>query len=207
MEFLTPILELLHRADTAVLLAVNGLHTPWLDTVMYTVSMRTVWIPLYLLLLYCVWRRYGMKGAFICLAVVLVGVALADQFCGSVLRGFCGRMRPSNPDNEISSLIHIVNNHRGGRYGFPSCHAANTAVVAVTLSLWLKRRSISVALFAWAALVSVSRIFLGVHYPGDVLAGFVIGSSIALLVNMTLHRIYLGIHYFWPRLRLPVIPS
>ncbi len=165
--------------DNSLLLTFNGLSNPVMDAVMPVVSMRTVWIPLYLLLFCLAWRRYGWKGAVLCLLTVLLAVAAADQLCGSFLRGLIGRLRPSNPDNPVSRWVNIVNDYRGGKYGFPSCHAANTAAVAMLLSLWLKRRGMTAFLFSWAGLVSLSRIYLGVHYPGDVLLGFSIGAGIA----------------------------
>lgn len=196
--------EFSHGVDTAVLLALNGLHTPALDAVMHTLSMRSIWIPFYLFLFFLVWKRRGWKSAVVCCLTVAAAVAVADQLCGSVLRGMAGRMRPSNPDNPISLWIHIVNNHRGGRYGFPSCHAANTAAVATILSVWLRNRNISVMMFVWAAVISVSRVFLGVHYPGDVLAGFIIGMLIAMGCLRIIHMGLPRVRRTWPGLGLPV---
>lgn len=156
--------QFVQYVDSTLLLGLNGLHNPVLDTVMRTVSCRTVWIPLYLLLFALVWRRYGLKGAILCLLTTLLAVTLADQLCGSWLRSAVGRLRPSNPDNPLSEWVHLVNNYRGGKYGFPSCHAANTAVVAITLSLWLRRRALMAWLLGWSALVSLSR-------PGRALPG------------------------------------
>lgn len=206
MDIIGASMEYVRGVDTALLLAINGLHNTVLDTLMHTVSMRTVWIPLYLLLFAAVWRKYGWKGAIVCLIGVAMAVTLADQLCGSLLRGLAGRMRPSNPDNPISAWIHIVNGHRGGRYGFPSCHAANTAVVAVFLSMWLRRTWIIVCLAGWCLLVSVSRIFLGVHYPGDVLTGLVIGSGIAVGVSKLIVLLFVPhANRLWPRLQLPML--
>lgn len=191
--------QFVQYVDSTLLLGLNGLHNPVLDTVMRTVSCRTVWIPLYLLLFALVWRRYGLKGAVLC----LLAVTLADQLCGSWLRSAVGRLRPSNPDNPLSEWVHLVNNYRGGKYGFPSCHAANTAVVAVTLSLWLRRRALMAWLLGWSALVSLSRIYLGVHYPGDVLAGFAIGAGIAYGLMRLLRPALSAARRTWPRLSLP----
>lgn len=195
--------QFVQYVDSTLLLGLNGLHNPVLDTVMRTVSCRTVWIPLYLLLFALVWRRYGLKGAVLCLLTTLLAVTLADQLCGSWLRSAVGRLRPSNPDNPLSEWVHLVNNYRGGKYGFPSCHAANTAVVAVTLSLWLRRRALMAWLLGWSALVSLSRIYLGVHYPGDVLAGFAIGVGIAYGLMRLLRPALSAARRTWPRLSLP----
>lgn len=204
-EFFIQALEFSQYIDTCVLLTLNGFHTPFLDTVMEAASMRTIWIPLYVLLFIMVWRRYGWRGAVLALLAVGLGVAVADQICGQYLRHLVCRMRPSNPDNPISQWVYIVNNYRGGKYGFPSCHAANTAVVATLLSLWLKRRRITLWLFGWAALVSLSRIYLGVHYPGDVLLGFALGTLTAYGIWRLL---LLGLPHAqrsFPALRLPML--
>ena len=204
-DFFTTLSEYIVTTDTALLLAINGLHTPWLDTLMHTVSMRTVWIPFYLVLFIMVWKRYGWRMAVVCLLSVILAVTVADQLCGSILRGFIGRKRPSNLSNPISYLVHIVNDHRGGNFGFPSCHAANTAVVAAMLSFRLKKWKWMVILFGWAMLVSVSRVYLGVHYPGDIFVGFIIGVFISWgiwrLLNISLPRVRIAC----PFLRLPAI--
>lgn len=202
-QFFSDISQFFQYVDSALLLALNGLHNPVLDAVMRAVSMRTVWIPLYLLLFALVWRRHGFKGAVLCLLATLLAVAVADQLCGSWLRGAVGRLRPSNPDNPLSDYVHIVNGYRGGKFGFPSCHAANTAVVAVTLSLWLRRRSLTAWLLGWSALVSLSRIYLGVHYPSDVLVGMAIGSCIAYGLMRLLRLLLPRARRTWPRLPLP----
>ncbi len=170
----------IQQADTSLLLYINGLHTPLCDTIMRAISFRWIWIPLYLLLSVLAYRHGHLRGAIFCTLFLLLAIGISDQLCGSVLRTPIGRLRPSNLDNPISDMIHIVNNYRGGRYGFPSCHAANTATIAMFMSLYMRCRLFSWLIFGWAAIVSFSRIYLGVHYPCDVLSGFLIGSMVAL---------------------------
>ena len=81
----------------------------------------------------------------------------------------------------VAAFVHIVNNYRGGNYGFPSCHAANSFCLAVYLSLCFRGKRAAVLLFTWAALVSYSRVYLGVHYPGDVIGGMFVGSVYAVV--------------------------
>ena len=151
------------------------------DGVMWTVSDKTVWLPLYIFLAVAVCRRHSCRDAVICLLAVVAAIAATDQTCGSLLRPLFGRLRPSNPDNPVAAFVHIVNNYRGGNYGFPSCHAANSFCLAVYLSLCFRGKRAAVLLFTWAALVSYSRVYLGVHYPGDVIGGMFVGSVYAVV--------------------------
>lgn len=90
------------------------------------------------------------------------------------------RLRPSNPENPLSEMVHIVGGYRGGSYGFPSCHAANSFALASFLTLLFANRKLSLFIFAWAVLNSYSRVYLGVHYPGDLLVGAIIGTAAGL---------------------------
>lgn len=87
---------------------------------------------------------------------------------------------PSNPENPLSEMVHIVGGYRGGSYGFPSCHAANSFALASFLTLLFANRKLSLFIFAWAVLNSYSRVYLGVHYPGDLLVGAIIGTAAGL---------------------------
>lgn len=96
----------------------------------------------------------------------------------AVVRNY--RLRPSNPENPLSEMVHIVGGYRGGSYGFPSCHAANSFALASFLTLLFANRKLSLFIFAWAVLNSYSRVYLGVHYPGDLLVGAIIGTAAGL---------------------------
>lgn len=180
IESLTSIANAIINFDNELLLAINSIHAPWADTFMQIVSSRTVWIPFYLFLSYLLVRRFGWRKTIVGLLVLAVCITLVDQICGSVLRGLVGRMRPSNPDSYISQWVHIVDNYRGGRYGFPSCHAANASVTAAFVSGLLRRSIITALMIAWVLLICWSRMYLGVHYPGDILAGILFGLPFGL---------------------------
>ena len=176
------------QTDTALLLALNGAHAPWADVLMWWLSSKLVWIPLYLLLLWLLWVEFEKKIWRSLLLVVLL-IVITDQ--GSVLVKNCvKRPRPThNP--QIENTIHVVNNYRGGTYGFFSSHAANTFAIAVFAGLLLRRRNsyIVLALLVWALMISYSRVYLGVHYPGDVLAGALWGTAFGY--------VFAAIHYRW----------
>ncbi|MCR5645269.1 MAG: phosphatase PAP2 family protein [Bacteroidales bacterium] len=175
--------------DSQLFLFLNGLHTEWLDTVMVAITEMWLWIPLYILLLYMVFKQYGKRGWWILLAVAVL-ILCSDQLSAHVCKPLFHRLRPCfNPD--LEGLVHLPKGLPGGRYGFVSSHAANTFAVATFLTAVLRKsyRSIGWWLFAWALVSSYSRIYIGVHYPGDILAGAVLGVLIGLIIAMIVRRL------------------
>jgi undecaprenyl-diphosphatase len=158
--------------DRTIFLFLNSLHTPFLDTVMWVLSMRTVWIPLYVLIIWLLAAKYG-KRVWIPLVLVPVLVLLTDQG-SNLLKNLVERPRPCH-EPALEGLVHIVRGRCGGMYGFVSAHASNTfGIAAFTIPL-LRQRWFSRTVIIWALAVSYSRIYLGVHYPGDVLGGALLG--------------------------------
>ena len=134
-EILTPLTEL----DTDALLAVNGWKHVWADQFMYAYSGKWVWVPFYASILYVLFKNYHWKYVIGCLFAIRLTIAFADQIGASVIRPLVERLRPSNPANPISHMVEVVNGYRGGRYGFPSCHAANTAGLAFFLLFFVEK--------------------------------------------------------------------
>lgn len=167
--------------DARLLLIVNGAHSPFFDSVMWCISGRWIWVPFYAVLAYLLFRRMSWKRASICLVTIGLIILAADQTCATLIRPEIGRLRPANLNNPLSSFVHVVNDYRGGRYGFPSCHAANTFALAVFMSLVIRHKWFTVMMFSWAFVVSYSRMYLGVHYFGDLFCGATIGSLFAVL--------------------------
>lgn len=167
--------------DARLLLIVNGAHSPFFDSVMWCISGRWIWVPFYAVLAYLLFRRMSWKRASICLVTIGLIILAADQTCATLIRPEMGRLRPANLNNPLSSFVHVVNGYRGGRYGFPSCHAANTFALAVFMSLVIRHKWFTVMMFSWAFVVSYSRMYLGVHYFGDLFCGATIGSLFAVL--------------------------
>lgn len=181
MDCFSEFISLLSEADRIILLAANSLHTPTLDSLMWEISRKWTWVPLYILLSAFVFRKYNTTGGIVCLLIIAAMITATDQTCAGIIRPVFGRLRPSSPDNPLSSLLHFVNDYRGGRFGFPSCHAANTFALALFLSLLFKNRLFTIAIISWSLLVSYSRLYLGVHYPSDILGGLLIGALFAIL--------------------------
>jgi len=146
------------------------------------ISERFSWIPLYLIL--AVLMSFKFKWKFlIILPFVALLIFFADQISVHFFKDVFLRLRPChNPT--IADLVHIVNNHCGGQYGFVSSHAANTFALAVFVGLVLKKhfKWMLCFLIIWAAIVSYSRIYLGVHYPGDILGGALLGALIGFVM-------------------------
>ena len=167
--------------DREAFLALNGLHAEWLDQPMYLFSDTLLWSPLYLLLLYFIIKEY--KGeSWIILIGIIVMITLSDQVTTSLMKPYFARLRPTH-DPSLRDLVHIVNGYRGRSFGFASSHAANTFGVAMFFYLLFResRKGIFI-LFAWAAFVSYTRIYLGVHFPGDIIVGAIVGTLFAMLL-------------------------
>lgn len=172
-------IEKLLEWDQQLLLWLNSIRHPSLDPAVYLISQTWFWIPLYGVLLWMIIKDYR-REVWIILAGIIFTIVFADQFTGSFMKPFFGRLRPSH-EPALEGLIHLVRNlsgeiYTGGRYGFASGHAANTFGTATFFFLLLRpKHKWIVWLYAWAVLMTYTRIYMGVHYPGDILVGGLIG--------------------------------
>lgn len=175
--------------DTNVFLFINRMHNTFFDYFMSAYSGKWEWIPMYAAILYVMMRNFSWKVTLMCIIAVALTITFADQVCATVMRPFFERMRPSNLNNPLSEMVHIVNDHRGGRYGFPSCHAANTFGLAFFVFFLFRQKWLTCYMMTWAFLTCYSRVYLGVHYPGDLLVGTIVGLVGAYLV----YRIFMKV--------------
>ena len=169
------ILQWFLQTDNQILLFINGMHSPFFDTFMQCYSGKWIWIPMYLSIYFVVLHDFHWKVMLLCMLGLALTITLADQLGATLIRPWVERMRPSNLDNPIAGLVHIVDGYRGGRFGFPSCHAANTFGLSFFIHYFFRRSWLSLFLFSWAVLTCYSRMYLGVHYLGDLLTGACIG--------------------------------
>lgn len=179
-------LETIAHWDTAVTLLLNKLNASWLDPVIYLISNRFIWIPLYILVIIITIFKLKKKSVLPILLLILT-IVISDQSC-NLLKKTTQRQRPSH-NVELVHKIHLVEKpngelYRGGEFGFPSAHAANAMVFALFVFFFAGNRKMWVLLsiFFWALLLGFSRIYLGVHYWLDVECGYLLGAIIFLIV-------------------------
>lgn len=170
--------------DKRIFLAINGWHGDAADVVMYWLSEKLIWAPLYALLLFLMWRVYKNMFWYIIPLIILL-VTLTDQASVVLFKDVFERLRPCH-EPSLEGMVRILHGHCGGKFGFISSHAANTFGVAVFAgTLLFKRYKPALPLLVlWALCICYSRVYLGVHYPGDVLTGALVGVIIGWLMVM-----------------------
>ncbi|MFI3323249.1 MAG: phosphatase PAP2 family protein [Rikenellaceae bacterium] len=172
--------------DHSIFLWLNFDGGAFMDGLMSLVSGKVTWLPLYLFLLFLVWRKGGWRSVGLFVLCVIVAVGLSDIVAGifkhsgplkHAWESFPTRLRPMHTP-ELEGLIHKIGG--GGRYGTVSAHAATTTSVALISALTLRRRYLTIVLTVWVLAVSYSRIYLAFHFPQDILLGWFVGIVCAL---------------------------
>ncbi len=170
--------------DRQLTLLLNGSQSLYLDGVAWTATRTLTWIPLAIVLLYVIVRDNNLRGIWHVVLGIALSILLADQMASSVFKPLVARWRPThNP--EIMYMIDVVNGYRGGNYGFFSSHASNTWAIAMFVSLLARRRFLTISLASWALLNCWTRVYLGVHYLGDLAVGTLWG----LFVGWAFYRL------------------
>ncbi len=174
-------LEFLQEIDRNLLLKINSWHSPWLDSIMATLTNGLIWLPFFLLIIGFMIYKFRWQSIFILVFTGMV-IFLADRISAGFIKPWVGRIRPSH-EPELAFLLHFVNGYKGGLYSFVSSHAANAFGIATFLWLVLRKQITWIwVMFIWATIFCYTRIYLGVHYPSDILGGALVGIIIGSLI-------------------------
>jgi undecaprenyl-diphosphatase len=175
---------MLEQLDQQLFLFLNSLNNPFWDKMMHAISGKIIWFPLYLAIL--VWIGYSYKKKFpVIFLFILIAATLADQVSVQLFKNVFLRLRPCH-EPALQGLVHLVNGECGGLYGFVSSHATNAFNVALLSIMFIRKRWFTISIIIWALIVGYSRIYLGVHYPGDVICGSLVGA----LIGWSVFKLY-----------------
>lgn len=173
--------------DKQAMIFLNNLGSSTFDPFWILVSEKWFWIPLYVIFLYFLYKNFNKKSLFYILLFVALGITASDQISNIFKFGF-ERLRPCH-DPSLEGLLREVK--CGGKFGFYSAHSSNSFFVATYLTMLLgkKIKQLPYFLFVWAAIVAYSRVYLGMHFPGDIIIGAIMGILLALFFGILAKKV------------------
>ena len=179
--------------DMQVLSIFNGSDNIMLDQMVQILTSGLTWIPLYVMLFFVVMRNNETMGQIaLVVGSAIFCVLFADGLVDGIIKQLAERWRPSN-DPTFKYMVQVVDNIRLKGYSFCSAHAANTMSLAVFFSLLIRSKLLTITLVIWSLINCWTRLYLGVHYPSDILCGMIIGIIVGILVYLLYYKIYLRI--------------
>ena len=167
--------------DQTITLLLNGSQSLYADKIAWTATQTITWVPLALLLIYILLRHNSLWSLCLTIFAIALCIFCADQLSSSVTKPLVARFRPAR-DPMLMYMVDVVNGYRGGKYGFFSSHAANTMAVATFVALMIRHRGLTAWLYSWAVLNCWTRVYLGVHYIGDLLVGICWGLFVGFVI-------------------------
>ncbi len=200
-------MDFILNADKELLLLINGLHTSFLDGFMWQMSNSRIWIPLYLAIIFLIFKKFNFRTASYLFFFLLVSVSASDWISVHLFKEVFDRLRPSHsPD--LVGLLHLHQEahgefYKGGLYGFVSSHAANSFSLALFSSLIFQNKIYTWSIFVWAFTVSYSRIYWGVHYPTDIFGGALLG----IFISVFFFKLFLFFKNKWIYLKISFPPE
>ena len=179
----------LYAADKTLLMVFNGSHCPFVDRLAVTLTCGYMWIPLYIALLLLVINNHKtMAQISLVISMALLAIVLSEGMADLIVKPLVARLRPIH-DTLMQDSVQVVNNYRAEGYSFFSAHASNTMAVAVFFSLLVKDRLFACILIVWALVNCWTRLYLGVHYPSDIIVGVVWGSVSGLFAYTIYNKV------------------
>ena len=177
----------INELDHQLTLAINGSDSLFWDNVMYTVTNTFSWTLVIIALLIIIFKNNTWKEAVMVYVTIALLIFVADRICSGWVKPMVERWRPTQ-DPQLMYLVDVVRNYRGGRFGFFSGHACNTMCVAMFLAWLFRSTKVTITLFFWSLTTTFTRLYLGVHYLGDVCVGFTVGALLGFLFYWLMER-------------------